>query len=263
MPELPDVEAARQSAAQHVGAEILDVAVADASVLRNATPSQVRRAWRARRLAAARRHGKWLTIDTTGPSLVIHLGMTGQLQWCAPDVEPDRFERLRLHTDSGDLRFADRRKLGGVWLARTSAEIDDLYAGLGPDAATITCADLRARLERTSRPVKVALMDQALVAGLGNMLSDEVLWRAHLHPLTPANDLTAKESGQLCRALTTALRQSVRAGRIPRTKRWLSSQRAAEAPACPRCAAPLEWSRVNGRSALWCPRCQPPDRPVC
>jgi formamidopyrimidine-DNA glycosylase len=101
-------------------------------------------------------------------------------------------------------------------------------------------------------------MDQSLLAGLGNMLSDEVLWRARLHPTRLASTLTPAEGNRLCAAARSTLSASVRAGHIPRTRSWLSGQRATDEPTCPRCGNDLRWSTVNSRSALWCPRCQPP-----
>ena len=103
-------------------------------------------------------------------------------------------------------------------------------------------------------------MDQSLLAGLGNMLSDEILWRARLHPTRGASTLDAAEGKRLCAAARSALATSVRAGHIPRTRTWLSGQRAVDDPTCPRCGTSLRWSTVNGRSALWCPHCQRPPR---
>jgi len=257
MPELPDVEAARLQIEAHVGSRILDVGASDTSVLRNASLDELRDVLLRRRITGASRRGKWLVVHTGVPSVVIHLGMTGQLCWQPATVDRERFERVTFTTDQGELRFTDRRKLGGIWLALRPVQVEALLGGLGPDALSVSCADLVAALTTRRGRLKLALLDQSLVAGLGNMLSDEILWRARLHPDRDPSTLTTLEGRRLCRALGRALTAAVREGHIPRTASWLSSQRGADAPRCPRCRSPLRSSKMNGRTALWCPRCQP------
>ena len=258
MPELPDVEGARRLVEQHGrGARILNVDVPDPSVLRHVTLPTLRRTLRGRYVEAARRHGKWLIVDTDGPAFAVHLGMTGQLRWLPEGAVPPPFVRAAIATDHGDLGLVDRRKLGRLRLIRSAADLQALLGDLGPDALGLACQDLLGRLGGTRKGLKAALMDQAIVAGLGNMLSDEVLWRARLHPNERAAGLSPAEGRRLCRAMQGALRSSVRAGHIPRGRTWLSSQRGVDDPTCPRCATPLRRTTVQGRSAIWCPRCQP------
>jgi formamidopyrimidine-DNA glycosylase len=269
MPELPDVEAARRLVEDAAtGARIDTVVCPDLSALRNTTVRRFRHAVVGEHVRATARRGKWLTIGTDGASVVVHLGMTGALRWedggdqGEPQLETDdgRFCRLALVTDRGALRFIDRRKLGGVWLATDDTERQRILDDLGPDALGLPCGELRAILNASRKQLKAALMDQSLLAGLGNMLSDEILWRARLHPTLVASTLDPAEGKRLCAAARTALAASVRAGHIPRTRSWLSGQRAADDPTCPRCGNDLRWSTVNGRSALWCPHCQPRPR---
>lgn len=269
MPELPDVEAARRLVARAAtGARIDTVVCPDRSALRNVTLRRFRHAVVGEHVRSAARRGKWLTIGTDGASVVVHLGMTGALRWSFSDDQGDppaetddgRFCRLALVTDRGALRFIDRRKLGGVWLAADDAELEHVLDELGPDALGLPCDELLAILSASRKQLKAALMDQSLLAGLGNMLSDEILWRARLHPTRVASTLGPAEGKRLCAAARNALAASVRAGHIPRTRSWLSGQRADDDPTCPRCGNDLRWSTVNGRSALWCPHCQPPRR---
>jgi formamidopyrimidine-DNA glycosylase len=217
----------------------------------------LRRALRDQHIEAARRHGKWLIVDTDGPALVVHLGMTGQLRWLLGDEAPPPFVRASIATDHGDLGLVDRRKLARVGLVRSAADLRALLGDLGPDALGLACQELVDRLGGTRKGLKGALMDQAVIAGLGNMLSDEVLWRARLHPNERAAGLSPAEGRRLCRAMQGALRSSVRAGHIPRGRTWLSSQRGVDDPTCPRCDAPLRRTRLQGRTAIWCPHCQP------
>ena len=153
----------------------------------------------------------------------------------------------------------DAGSAGSGWPPTTPTSPTSL-GPLGPDAARITATQLHAALDHRRTALKTALMDQAAIAGIGNTLSDEVLWRARLHPQTRADSLSPPQLAHLHAALRDRVRRAARAGAIPRTPPWLTSQRGSSAPMCPRCGAPLERTRVTGRTALWCPRCQGAQR---
>jgi formamidopyrimidine-DNA glycosylase len=104
--------------------------------------------------------------------------------------------------------------------------------------------------------LKSALMDQTMIAGLGNLLVDEILWRARLNPSWRAAQLDRESVRTLYRATRTVLRQSMKYGRVPGKRGWLTGRRDEPDPSCPRCGAGLRRSRVGGRSTVWCPRCQ-------
>ena len=205
------------------------------------------------------RTGKWLGLATDGPSLVVHFGMTGSFIWCEAGPE-DRQDRVVFLVGGGELRSRDVRKLRGLCLVERGTDVGAVTGRQGPDVLDVTCAGLAGRL-RGRRAVKVVLMDQAVLAGLGNMLSDEVLWRSGIHPGRPAASLVDQDVARLHRVMRSALGRAVRAGRIPRRAGWLSGQRDRTDPMCPRCGTPLTRSRFAGRSALWCPTCQPRVRP--
>jgi formamidopyrimidine-DNA glycosylase len=175
------------------------------------------------------------------------------LEW---NTEPHRHDRVVLRLDGGELRYRDQRKLQGLWLAR-----DDEAAGIvgrhGPDALGVTKTQLRERLAGKRTGIKAALMDQAVVAGLGNIVTDEVLWRAHLHPGRRPGSLTTAEWDRLHRGLGSVLRASVKEGQVPPRQSWLTGVRDEDHPACPRCHAELRRTRSGGRTTLWCPACQP------
>ncbi len=99
-------------------------------------------------------------------------------------------------------------------------------------------------------------MDQQLLAGIGNELSDEMLWRARLAPTHEVRTLSGDAIGRLHRSMETVLSRSMAHGRIPSRGPWLEAVREEDDPHCPRCGTPLRRSRVSGRTALWCPRCQ-------
>ena len=99
-------------------------------------------------------------------------------------------------------------------------------------------------------------MDQRVVAGLGNMSSDEILWAAGIDPARRASTLSAADVRELRNSMRDVMRRAIEAGRIPRTRSWLSSQRGEPDPVCPRCQGPIERRTIAGRTSLWCPDCQ-------
>jgi formamidopyrimidine-DNA glycosylase len=131
-----------------------------------------------------------------------------------------------------------------------------VLAGLGPDALDVRPADLDHVLEDRRAAIKAALIDQKIIAGLGNLLADEILWRACIHPRRPARSLTADERRELYGNMRHVLRASIRAGCVPARPSWLTGARGQRQPRCPRCGSPLCHSRIGGRTTVWCPRCQ-------
>ena len=266
MPELPDVEGYRTLAADRLtGSRVSAVQVLDDGVVRNATAEAFCEALVGRAFGAPRRRGKWLLLPTDGPILLIHNGMTGRLYFVAPtddEVETDRYDRVIISTDEGGLHYADLRKLGGLWVADGDDEAAAVIGQQGPDALELTAPQFLSALHGRRGVLKTVLMSQAVIAGLGNMLSDEICWRARLHPGRPISSLDDSELRRLHRSMRTALRAAVKQGRIPRTSAWLSSTRGEEFATCPRCRTALRRSSINGRTSVWCPHCQPapPDR---
>ena len=262
MPELPEVEEYRQLlVAAGVGRRIAGIEADDAWYLkRGLDAASARAALVGRRLVAARRRGKLLVADTAGqrgspgPVLGLHFGMSGRLVidgrspidrlLYAPAGAEARWDRFVLHfADGGDLRMRDPRRLGGV-------EIDPDEDRLGPDALGATLAQVRAALGGASVALKARLLDQSKLAGIGNLVADELLWRAGLSPLRPAGALPDPEVRRLHRTLATTLRMLIRRGGS-----HTGDLMAARHPggACPKDGAPLRRSTVGGRTSWWCP----------
>src|SRR5437588_3346878 len=146
VPELPDVEGFRRELAGVLpGRRIQHVQVHDPGILRNITAATLGRRCTGHRFGAPRRHGKWLILPTDGPTLLVHSGMTGHPYYAANGAEPKGYERLVVSLDKGELRYADLRKLRGVWLA---ADEDDVGDVMGPPGADAVGSDLRAVRER-------------------------------------------------------------------------------------------------------------------
>jgi formamidopyrimidine-DNA glycosylase len=258
VPEILEVETARALIEERgLDREIRTVEAPDGWFLkRGLTPRAVKPALRGRSLVAARRRGKLMLVDSSddGPTLGLHLGMSGRVVidgeaagdplLYASNRENPAWHRFGLRfTDGGSLWLRDPRRLGGV-------ELDPDEDRLGPDALTLTRAQLDAALTRSRAPVKAALMDQARVAGLGNLLTDEVLWRAGIDPARPAHELDPEARARLQRTIRTTLRTLGRRG---------GSHTGDHMPArmpggmCPRDGAPLLRRTVGGRTTYSCP----------
>ncbi len=257
MPELPDVEAYRRFFREHATRRrIVRVVVTEPSILRNASPEALDRILRGRRFGEPSRRGKWLLCRAGGPVLLLHFGMTGDLVWSADERERHRHDRLILELDRGELRFRDVRKLGGAWLAHDEEEVTRLIGHLGPDALEIGAREFSERLARRRGGVKAVLMDQRFVAGVGNLVADEVLWQARIHPKRRVEDLDPGARDDLYRALRRVLRAWT-AGR-GRGPTWLIHVRGEPGARCPRCRTGLGRIVAAGRTTYVCPTCQIP-----
>ena len=192
-----------------------------------------------------------------GPRLGIHLGMGGRIivesedgehaggepehpERGAPKPEWDRFTVT--FADRGRLRLFDKRRLGRV---RLEPDLD----GLGPDARTISAAEFRERVGRGRAPVKARLQDQGVLAGVGNLLADEVLWQAAVAPSTPVDQLDDEVLDRLHAAMQRALEAAIVNGGV-HTGDVIPFRKAGAS--CPRCGAPMVRSDVGGRSTWWC-----------
>ncbi|HEV8324243.1 MAG TPA: DNA-formamidopyrimidine glycosylase family protein [Myxococcota bacterium] len=285
MPELPEVETnARNLRAWTVGRRI--VAVTPPPGRREAgglTPRAFAARLRGRRVEAVDRRGKWTLVRLSGGAgLGLHLGMSGKYaRLAAGQALLPRFTRAVFALDDGTrVCFVDARRFGRLIAA---ARYDALcarpeIASLGPDALAATSpAHLRAALAATTRSVKEAIMDQRVLAGVGNLYATEALWRARLHPAVPAPAVAADAAALrgLARAIPAALahglrllRAATRAGAraaVPpeyleegAPNPYFAYDRAGEP--CPRCRTPFQALTLGGRTSVFCPRCQPPPR---
>ena len=258
MPELPDVEGFRRYWSRYMAGErVRKVEVPTPAIVRNRTAQTLGRALAGRRFERPDRHGKWMIAATDGPMLLLHFGMTGGLHWSGRDGEgPHRHDRLVFITPNGEMRYRNMRMLGGAWLARDERELEGIVGALGPDAADLDPDELVEVLDGRRGGVKATLMNQRVIAGIGNELSDEILWRARIHPARGVAELRPRKRRDLARVTADVLAASNRHGRIPREAGWLEEQRGRRDARCPRCGRPFRRSRIAGRTSYWCPRCQ-------
>jgi formamidopyrimidine-DNA glycosylase len=258
LPEILEVESARQLIeARALHRTIERVHAPDAWFLkRGLTARAARSALTGRQLIAARRRGKLILVDTDGggPVLGLHLGMSGRAivdgeaagdpLIYASNRAVSAWHRFGLRfADGGSLYLRDPRRLGAV-------ELDPDEDRLGPDAYEVTFPYLRSVLARSRAPVKAVLMDQSRIAGLGNLLCDEVLWRAGVDPARLASTLDDADVRRLSRAIRDTLRILGRRGGSHTGD--LTSQREPGAH-CTRDGAPLLRRTIGGRTTFSCP----------
>ena len=268
MPELPEVESARATIARAaLDRTIADVDDSDTWECRPHAPGEIRAALVGRSLTAACRQGKSLWCETSppGPVLGLHLGMSGRILvtdaagtvaeggdylggTATAAEQADRnpvWNRFTLtFADGGTLRLFDKRRLGRV-------RLDPDLTALGPDAERVTPAVLRDRVRRGTAPVKARLLDQSVLAGVGNLLADETLWQARLDPRRRVDTLTDDDLAVLHRALRSATRAALRNGGV-HTGVVIPHRR--PGGHCPRCGAEMERAAVGGRTTWFCPR---------
>lgn len=270
MPELPEVETVVRGLQGLVGRRITDVEVRwERTVAVPDVETFVRRL-QGRRIEEIKRRGKWVVIRLDGGFfLLIHLRMSGRLVVGWGSGADDRHLRVVLVLDDGSrLFFSDPRKFGRMALVEDPEHLlGDL--GLEPLDEGFTVERLRDRLAGRRARLKSLLLDQRVVAGLGNIYADEVLWRARLHPLRRADRLTEEEVARLHRAIRDVLREAIAGrGTTLRDGRYVGADgrpggfapRLAvyrrTAQPCPRCGTPIQRIRVGGRGTHFCPRCQ-------
>jgi formamidopyrimidine-DNA glycosylase len=237
-----------------VGRRIEAVEVLDRVMLRNSSPQAIARALKGRRFAEPRRHGKWLLAPAGEATVLMHFGMTGLLDWAPRDADRHPHDRLVFVCRGGELRYRNMRKFGGVWLALSRPE--EVTGPLGPDAAGLDHDAFRALIDRRRGGVKAALMDQRLIAGLGNLMVDETLWRARVNPRAEVHRMSSRRLDAVYEAMEEVVRESIPTGRVPGFEGWLTGVRDQRDAECPRCGAGLRKATVAGRTTCWCPRCQ-------
>lgn len=268
MPELPEVErTVRRLRGWLRGRTLRHLEYIDRRLLKEGSQAALEAATHGARIAAISRRAKYVLIKLRGgDTLMIHLGMTGKMVKRAPGDEVP-WSRFAVACSGGlVLHLVDTRLFGSVRLTPTHGlAAHRSLAGLGPEplSKAFTPAVLAGALARRSVPLKVALMDQKLVAGIGNIQAAEALWKARLDPFRPAKSLEAAEVARLVKAMRWTLTESLKRDRGAETTYVSESAddnpfviygRAGEP--CPRCKRPIERRELAGRGTYWCPNCQ-------
>ena len=255
MPELPEVETYARYFARHaLKKRIVRVDVLDERILGEIRRDAFVRKLRGRAFTSVRRHGKHLFADAGSVWLRLHFGMTGDLAYGS---ELPRFAKIAFHFDNGKLLAFEDMRLFGV--ADLVSDPDAFIAdrGLGPDPLSLTAARFAALFEKRRGAIKSLLMTQEIIAGLGNLYVDEILYQTSVHPRRPVHRLRAEEIRALYKAMRRILRETIarhaRESELPRN--YLIHHREV-GERCPRCGGTIQRSVVFGRTTYFCGRHQ-------
>jgi formamidopyrimidine-DNA glycosylase len=259
MPELPEVETFKRyldSTSLHQ--RITAVDVRDVYVLKRVSARQLARRLKGRRFENSHRHGKHLFVRASNELwLRLHFGMTGSLEYLKQHREAPKTARVIFRfADNCRLAFDDQRKFGEIELIK---DVDEFLQtrGLGPDALKISFSQFKAIIGKHRGAVKAILLNQQLIAGIGNLYADEILFRACVHPAAEVARMSDKDLQRLFRATRHVLERAIALktdfNRLP--KSWLLTHRGKRGR-CPRCGRALKSATIGGRTAWFCAHCQ-------
>ena len=259
MPELPEVETFKRyldSTSLHQ--RITGVEVQDAYILKGVTARELARRLKGRRFEESHRHGKHLFVRAGDELwLRLHFGMTGSLECLNDDKAASKTARVIFcFANNCRLAFDDQRKFGEIELIR---DLDEFLQtrGLGPDALEISFSQFKAIVGKHHGAVKAILLNQQLIAGIGNLYADEILFRARMAPAIEAARLSDKDLNRLFRATRYVLEKAIALktdfNRLP--KSWLLTHRGKRGR-CPRCGRALKSATIGGRTSWFCAHCQ-------
>jgi formamidopyrimidine-DNA glycosylase len=271
MPELPEVEAiARLLRPRICGQQIHRLRVVHRIVTQPQPPGSFEQKVLDKRITAVERRGKYLLLQLAPQGagwVVLHFRLSGSVFWF-PDHCLRGHVDVAFELDHGTLAYADPRHLGRVhWLKRLEDSAGIRELGVEPFSREFTAARLSQILQQSRRPVKQLLMDQARIAGVGNIYAAEALWRAKLNPFRPAQSLTTAEAHRLHKAIVGVLQRGIECcldpapklhdpeWQMPGIERMLAVYQR-EGERCPRCRAPVRRRKQGNRSTFYCPRCQ-------
>jgi formamidopyrimidine-DNA glycosylase len=268
MPELAEVDYFRRLWSAGVGSSVLEVDVHPAArVFRGCAPRTLVRRLRGTVLRTCRAHGKQLLFGfSSGAWLGIHLGMSGELRIEPAGYRCSKHDHLVIRQRTRALVLTDPRMFGRVRFDLSGSAPPAWWRALPPAIFDrgFTKKHVAKIIERRKRsPIKGTLLDQSAFPGLGNWMADEILWRAGLHPRTPAGTLRMDDIERLWKTTRWVAKRALdligARGKDP-PRSWLFPHRWSAGHKCPRCTNLLRRDIVVGRTTCWCPRCQPADK---
>lgn len=271
MPELPEVETIVRSLSPSLTGKIPEQVVIRSKSVRVPIPTDLASRIVGKPIQLVRRRAKWPAIVFDTGCLWLHLGMTGQIliySGVAPRAGTHDHMDI-IFKDGSTLRFTDPRRFGVIaWTDGPESNPPTSTLGPEPLDTVFDAAMLKKQLERTGRPIKTAIMDGAVVAGVGNIYASEALFLAGIHPDTPANTLNSAQLGALANAIKAVLCAAIEAGgstlkdyRTPDGKtgnaQGLHRVYSKAGDPCDVCATPIATANHSGRATFWCEHCQP------
>ena len=272
MPELPEVETVRRVLEPHLLKKtIAEVQIHNAQVIASPAPEQFAEGVTGQKIVAFLRRGKFLRLlFESGDALTIHLRMTGSLTIEQQSTPPEKHTHVTLALGGGsELRYEDVRRLGKLWFAKSGEEdgcgVKEL--GIEPFDGALNAVFLQDKCRNSKRPVKSMLLDQRIVAGIGNIYSDEILFAAGIRPSRLCSSLTDGEFERLAAAIPERLNffieknaisfeeYTISKGKDYRNTPYLQVYGKGGEP-CPVCGDTLQRIVLGGRSSVFCPHCQ-------
>ncbi len=271
MPELPEVHTILNDLAPRLqGLVFQEVTQCRPGTLNEPSTDELARSLPGKRIEQLERRGKYLLLHLdSGQTLIFHLGMTGRLYLLGQAEPPDPYCTANfVLDDSSQLCFADPRKFGHIWLVDDAASV---VGKLGPDALdeSVGASELQDMLSlRRGTRIKAVLLDQSVLAGIGNIYADEALFEARINAERAAGSLTPEEVAELRRAILVVLRRGIENrgttfsdyrdgfGRAGMNQQALAVFHRTGKP-CPRCGTAIKRKSVAGRGTHYCPSCQP------
>jgi formamidopyrimidine-DNA glycosylase len=263
-----EIQVKNELAPHVVGRTVTSVTICDAKPIKQPEPDKFCRKLAGQRIDRLERRGKYLLFHlSSGQALIIHLRMTGAL--LLNPEQQDRYARVIFHFDDGSrLAFTDRRRLGAIWLTDDAKTVTHK---LGPEPleAHFTAETLARLLQKCQAPIKAVLLDQSLIAGVGNMYADEALFLARIHPLRKASSLSRQEIQKLYQAIRQVLQKAIasKGASIDTYKRPDGDTGTAhhafhvahqKGRPCPICGTAIERLPIRNRGSYFCPKCQKP-----
>lgn len=259
MPELPEVESFRKFIDKHALGKKIEVArLASKNMLLHTKEKDLIKTLDGNTLIETYRHGKFLFIKLkTNGNLMLHFGLTGDVEYTKPGETPPEKFALQLHfADDSAFFFTDTRKMGKIALVEDiSAFIEQ--RGYGTDALKIKEADFIGKIKSRKVAIKTVLMDQKILAGVGNEFSDEILFQTRIHPASATASLPEKVLPAIFKTMISILKDAVKANanREKLAQYFFLDNRKAGL-SCPRCKSKTEFQTIGGRSSYFCPKCQ-------
>jgi formamidopyrimidine-DNA glycosylase len=281
MPELPEVETVARGLRQTIlGRRILSVRLGKTDFIDD--PVALEMHLPGRRIDAVDRYGKFMLLrlspvatskrapengDSAPASLLVHLGMTGQLAPAAAEQPYQKHTHVWMLLDDGrELRYTDPRRFGRIAYL-TEAPLADHLTAFGADPLEVTAADFTARIRQRRARIKALLLDQSVLRGVGNIYADESLWRARIHPARLGSQLTPQQAETLRKVLQDVLRKAIALGGSsisdfldangePGEYQRRHRAYGREGKPCYRCRTRIRRAIVAGRSSYFCPCCQ-------
>jgi formamidopyrimidine-DNA glycosylase len=270
VPELPEVETVVRDLRPHLEGQRITGVRVGRKRLRRRWSARWKRLVEGRRVERVGRRGKWIALSLNNNHyLVIHLGMTGQLRVvpAAEQLAPHTHLVFRLSRGEQELRFCDIRRFGSATVLSIEEWRTLTHDRLGPEPFDLPLRYWRDRLAASRRCLKAVLLDQRVVAGVGNIYADESLFEAGLHPARLGCEINPEEAARLRKAIVTVLRRAIqRRGSSIRNYVGGSGRKGAyqnefrvygrTGGLCPRCGTPITCVRLAGRATHFCPDCQ-------